>query len=106
MNNKIFIALHTRNGALLDMLRDKLEDGDFFDRYGTAEMSARYGRFGFVTVAPDGERGQWSCFRRMLGCSYVYLPRGWQGDRCSRKAFIWAEILGKNVIFEEDERCR
>lgn len=106
MNNKIFIAMPIRNEMRMDDIRVRLEGYHMFDRYGDAYLSDKYKHFGFSSVIPDmsGCRVRW--FRRMLGCSYVYFPCGWQADKCSRKAFAWAELLGKKVIFEEDGRCR
>lgn len=106
MNNKIFTPTRDMNVALLDDLRIKLERPEFFDRYGDARLSELYRYFGFSTVVPDRTKSKFQCFLRMLGCSFIYMPCGWQADKCSRKAFAWAELLGKKVIFEEDGRCR
>lgn len=106
MNNKIFIAMRTKNERLLDDTRLRLEGYHFFDRYGDAGLSEKYGHFGFATVVPKVTESKAKCFFRMLRCSYVYLPCGWNGDKCARKCFAWAEFLGKKVIFEEDGRCR
>lgn len=106
MNNKVFIAADVRNEAVLDAMRVRLEGEDFFDRYGDASLSERYEHFGFATVAPAKRNGKTRYFWRLLGCSYVYMPCGWHGDKCGRRSMMWAELLGKVVIFEEDARCR
>ena len=106
MNNKVFIAAHVRNDAVLDTMRERVEGYHFFDRYGDVRLSEKYGKFGFVSVVPSERSGKVKCFMRMLGCSYVYLPCGWHEDKCGRNAFTFAELLGKRIIFEEDARCR
>lgn len=106
MNNKIFIATKTKNEALLDNLRIRLEDYCFFEHYGDLNLVRKYNRVGFATVVPDKEDGRFRRFMRMLGCSYVYMPCGWNTDDYGRKTFAWAEFFGKKVIFEEDGRCR
>lgn len=106
MNNKCFIAAHVRNDAVLDTMRERVEGYHFFDRYGDPRLADKYGKFGLVSVVPDAEKGSLKCFFRMFKCSYVYLPCGWHADRCGRKSMMWAELLGKKVIFEEDSRCR
>ena len=106
-NNRLFIAMPSMAEAMMDGLRKKLEIADtLFDRHGNADVALREKHFGFSTVAPKRGDGKFKCFRRMLGCSFIYMPCGWQTDKCSRKAFAWAEFLGKKVIFEEDGRCR
>lgn len=106
MNNKIFIAMPIWNEARMDDLRVRLEGYHMFDRYGDAGLVDKYNHFGFASVIPDmsGCRVRW--FRRLLGCSYVYFPCGWQNDTTARKCFAWAEFLNKRIIFEEDGRCR
>lgn len=106
MNNKVFIAAHVRNDAVLDTMRERVEGYHFFDRYGDASLAERYKHFGFASVVPEYKGGKAKCFMRMLGCSYIYLPCGWHEDVMSRKCFAWAEFLNKKVIFEEDSRCR
>ena len=106
MNNKVFIAAHVRNEAMLDTMRERVEGYHFFDRYGNDKLSEKYGKFGFKSVAAERDGGNVKCFMKMLRCSYVYLPCGWHDDKCSRKAFAWAEFLNKKIIFEEDGRCR
>ena len=98
MNNRLFIAMYVPR---LDDLRVRLEGYHMFDRYGDARLAEKYKHFGFATVVP-GDR--W--FRRLLGCSYVYMPSGWWDDATARKVFAWAEFLNKRIIFEEDGRCR
>lgn len=106
MNNKVFIAAHVRNDAVLDTMRERVEGYHFFDRYGDASLAERYNHFGFASVVPEYKGSKAKCFMRMLGCSYIYLPCGWHEDKCVRRCVAWAEILGKKVIFEEDARCR
>lgn len=106
-NNRLFISMPSMAEALMDDLRKKLEVADtLFDRHGNADVALRENHYGFSTVAPKKTDSKFRCFRRMLGCSFIYMPCGWQADKCSRKAFAWAEFLGKKVIFEEDGRCR
>lgn len=106
-NNRLFIAMPSMAEALMDDLRKKLEiDYTLFDRHGNADVAIREKHYGFSTVAPNKTDSKFRCFRRMLGCSFIYMPCGWQADKCSRKAFAWAEFLCKKVIFEEDGRCR
>lgn len=106
MNNKVFIAAHIRNDAVLETIRERVEGYHFFDRYGDVRLSDKYGKFGFASVVPSEKNGKAKCFLRMLGCSYIYLPCGWHDDKCARKAMMFAELLGKRIIFEEDARCR
>lgn len=107
MNNKVFIAAHVRNHAVLDTMREHVEGYHFFNRYGDPSLAGKYGKFGFVSVTPDEKKdGKVKCFMRLLKCSYVYLPCGWHEDKCACRAFMFAELLGKKVIFEEDSRCR
>lgn len=106
MNNKVFIAMHIVNPVMQDELRMDVEGYHLFDRHGDAHLAEKYSHFGFSSVVPSVRNGRVIWFWRLLGCSYVYLPCGWQDDKCSRKAFAWAEILGKKIIFEEDARCR
>lgn len=106
MNNKIFIAMHIANGAALDELRRNVEGYHVFDRHGSAFLVDKYNRFGFSSVVPSVKNGKVRWFWSLLGCSYVYMPCGWQEDGMSRKSFAWAEFLNKKVIFEEDGRCR
>lgn len=106
-NNKLFIAMPSLADSKMDGLRVSLEIAyTLFDRHGDAEVALRENHFGFSTVAPKRGDSKFKCFCRMLGCSFIFLPCGWQADKCSRKAFAWAEFLGKKVIFEEDGRCR
>lgn len=106
-NNKLFIAMPSMSDIKMDALRVRLESSEaLFDMHGNADVALRENHYGFSTVAPKKTDSKFKCFRRMLGCSYVYLPRGWHVDKCSRKAFAWAEFFGKKVIFEEDGVCR
>ena len=106
MNNKMFIAMPIRNDMKMDGLRMCIEGYNMFDRYGDDRLAEKYSHFGFASVIPDmsGSRVRW--FRRLIGCSYVYFPCGWQNDTTARKVFAWAEFLNKRIIFEEDGRCR
>lgn len=106
MNNKIFIAMHIGNSAMLDGIRMEVEGYHVFDRHGSAFLVDKYGHFGFSSVVPLVKNGKVRWFWRLLGCSYVYFPSGWHEDVMSRKCFAWAEFLNKKVIFEEDSRCR
>lgn len=106
MNNKLFIPIHGISEARMDDMRVRLEGYHMFDRYGDARLAEKYKHFGFATVVPKIKDGKPMCFLRMLGCSYVFFPCGWQDDKCARKAFAWAEFLNKRIIFEEDGRCR
>lgn len=91
----------------MDELRLSLErDVDLFNRYGDARLSCRNGYFGFKTVVPNRGESKLRCFFRMLVCTYVFLPCGWHEDECSRKAYRWADCLGKKIIYGEDRRCR
>ena len=106
-NNKLFIAMPSLDDIKMDALRMSLEsDEALFDRHGDAGTAYKTQHFGFATVAPKVTGKNPRLFWRMLGCSFVYLPCGWQNDRHSCKAFVWAELLGKKVIFQEDGRCR
>ena len=87
---------------------------EFFDRYGSAEMSERYRVFRFKTVSAlsygrDDKSWRWNMRKsiwKMLWCSTVYFLRGWHSSRGARIEFRIAEMLGKRIIFEEDSRCR
>lgn len=107
-NNRLFVVMPSMAELKMEDLRNRLErDDELFDRHGSWEGIVKSEHFGFVTCVPrvkDSGRVKW--FMRMLRCSYVYLPCGWHNDKVSRKAFIWADVLGKRVIFEEDGRCR
>ena len=107
MNNKLFIAMPSLDDIKMDTLRVSLEmDENLFDRHGDACVACKEKHFGFSTVVPKVTKKNIRCFWRMLRCSYIYLPCGWQDDRHSCRSFMWAELLGKRVIFEEDGRCR
>ena len=106
MNNRIFIPSRDMNAALVDDIRIKLESTDFYKKYGCLYLSEKKHHYGFATVVPDRTKTKFNCLVRMLGCSYIYLPCGWQYDSCAKKALWWAEFFGKKVIFEEDGRCR
>lgn len=106
MNNKMFIAVHNGDKAELDAMRMRLESEDVFDRYGDARVAEKAKRFGFETVVPGRGASKFRCLKSLLGCSYVYLPCGWRNDKCGRRAFTVAELLGKKMVFEEDGRCR
>ena len=106
MNNKIFIPSRDMNAAVLDDIRINLESHNFFSKYGDPYLSEKKHHYGFATVVPDRTRTKFNCLVRMLGCSYIYLPCGWQYDNCATKALWLAEFFGKKVIFEEDGRCR
>lgn len=53
MNNKVFIAAHVRNDAVLDTMRERVEGINFFDRYGDDRLAERYRHFGFASVVPE-----------------------------------------------------
>lgn len=106
-NNRLFIAMPSLDDIHMDALRTWLEsDEELFDKYGDADVAIEKRHFGFATVAPKYTSRAVRCFWRMVGCSYVYLPCGWQHDKHSRRSFAWAELFGKTVIFQEDGRCR
>lgn len=108
MNNKLFIATSSMDDSRIELLRISIEcDSMLFDRHGSADIAYIEKHFGFSTVVPEVRKnGDIRWFWRFLSCSSLYLPCGWQKDKCSRRAFAWAEILNKKVIFEEDGRCR
>lgn len=106
MNNKVFVALRTSDGSLLDGIRSKVESGEFFNRYGSAELYGKYGRFGFESVFVCPGACFFVAFLSMIGCSYVYFPCGWGSDKLMRKLLAVAEVFGRRMIFEEDWRCR
>jgi hypothetical protein len=106
MNNRLFIVKNVGSEDEFDALRMRLEKEDVYDRYGDADVAVRTGRFGFDAVVPKVRDGKTGSFLGMLRCSYVYMPCGWHGDKRSRTAMRWARMLGKKVIFEEDDRCR
>ena len=106
-NNKLFIAMTSLDDIKLDDLRMRLErDETLFDRHGDAGVVYKTKHFGFATVVPKLNGKSTRILGRILCCSYIYLPCGWQNDKLSCKAFMWAELLGKKVIFQEDGRCR
>lgn len=106
MNNKIFVALKTKNVALLEGIRSTVDGDEFFNRYGSAELYGKYGRFGFESIVVYDFAGFFDTVLTMLGCSHVYFPCGWNSDKVMRKVFAIAEVFGKRMIFEEDWRCR
>lgn len=104
MNNKVFVATSAIGTRELEDVRVRIEQEDFFDRYGEAYLSVKYGHFGFATVVPQARLGKrnprW--FWRMMRCSYVFFRRGWIKDPIAYRAFSWATYFGKTIIFEED----
>ena len=118
MNNKIYISGpitgHKDWCERFTIAVIRVSQPEFFDRYGTAEMSERYGVFRFEPVSAldygcDDKSWRWNMRKsvwKMLWCSTVYFLRGWHKSRGARIEFRIAEILGKRIIFEEDSRCR
>ncbi len=88
MNNKVFISGKVTGDpsyrAKFDSACLAVSREQFFDRHGSAELSHKYGHFGFVPVCPVDftllglpmECWTWSvcmavCLWHLLGCSYV-----------------------------------
>lgn len=118
MNNKIYISgpitEHKDCRRRFTEAVIHVSQPEFFDRYGTAEMSERYGVFRFNTMSAlsyghDDKSWRWNMRKsiwKMLWCSTVYFLRGWHESRGARIEFSIANVLGKRIIFEEDARCR
>lgn len=118
MNNKIYISGPiTGHRDWRERFTDavlRVSDAYFFDRHGIADLSERYGAFRFEPVSAldygrDDRSWRWNMRRslwHLLRCSTVYFMRGWHESRGCRIEFTAAEMLGKRIIFEEDERCR
>ena len=117
MNNKVFISgkiTGDRNyrskfeQACMDVNRPK-----FFDKYGSAKLSYKYGFFGFQPVDPCDltflghplADCSWSlcmivCLWHLAGCSYVYCLNDWKESRGARKENRVARMLGKKIIYQ------
>ena len=117
MNNKVFISGKITGdpnypfkfeSACLVVSREK-----FFNEHGSAELSYKYGHFGFVPVSPadltllDMPIGLYSwhvcmavCLWHLMGCSYVYFLRDWQQSRGSRIEHRVAKFLRKRIIYQ------
>lgn len=89
----------------------------FFDRHGGFYLYYKSRRFGFEAVSPRefnaGVRYKrykrwWLNMMRsyffLIGCSYVYMLRGWHESRGARREHTLATLLGKEIIYEEDGR--
>lgn len=120
MNNKIYISgpitgVYGWEERFMEA-EERVEMAEFFNRYGSAGLYYKAERFGFVAVSPREfnaglrYRKLWwymvRCVVKMLGCSYVYMMRGWQYSRGARMENRWAHFMGKGIIYEEDMRCR
>lgn len=106
MSNRIFISMPFTDKERLDGLVSMLgDDIKLMSQHGNSGVVNLYGGFKFEPVVP-APVCTFRCIICMLRCPFVYMPRGWQNDKCSRKVFAWAEVLGKKIIFEEDGRCR
>lgn len=118
MNNKIYISgpitgVYGWEERFRDSEGRVMETG-FFDRYGSAGVYYKSSRFGFEAVSPrvfnsgvKYRKWWWYMIRsivKMFGCSYVYMMRGWNESRGSRIEHTIADVMGKNIIYEEDMR--
>ena len=117
MNNKVFISGKVTGdpnyalkfeAACVVVSREK-----FFDRYGSPNLSYKYGHFGFVPIDPCELTIMgmpihgwpwWVCMIRtlwaMLGCSYVYMLHDWQESRGARIEHWVAMKTCKRVIYQ------
>ena len=92
----------------------KCESVEFFDRHGGFDLYCKSRRFGFEAVSPREfnagvryKKWRWYMTRAyfyLLGCSYVYMLRGWHESRGARREHTLATLLGKKIIYEEDGR--
>ena len=99
-----------------DLAVAKVEDFVFFDHYGVTVYLAT-GRIRYRAVNPWrlrllGKRlGRWPwsvamavCLWNVARSSTVYMLRDWTRSRGARMENTLAQLLGKNVIYEEDEQ--
>ena len=105
MNNRVYIPMPGMSRIRIETLRGMIErDSSLFNRYGDLDTAYRERRYRFVTDVPEEGQSRLRCLVRMLRCSHIYLPAGWQGGRCANIALFVSGLLGKIVIKEEDNR--
>ena len=117
MNNKIFISGRVTGQMFYREkflgAEKKIVTPKFFDRYGDASLSSKYGYFGFRPVNPCDfrimrhplEECSWSlcmlvCLWHLTGCSYIYMLNNWRDSRGARIEHRWATILRKKIIYQ------
>lgn len=118
MNNRIYISGPITGVKGWEERFKEAEKGvevaEFFNRYGSAEVYYKCERFGFKAVSPREfnarvryKKRWWYMVRsycHLVGCSYVYMLRGWHESRGARREHTLATLLGKEIIYEEDGR--
>ena len=122
MNNRIYLSGRISGDAgyraKFDMATLKVEDFVFFDRHGV-EVYLRTWKVCFQAVNPCRLKllgkplGAWPywvamavCLWTVARCSTVYMLRDWTGSRGARLENTLAQLLGKKIIYEEDEQLR
>lgn len=119
MNNRLYIAGRITGDAeaaeKFAKAEEKVRDFAFFDRTG-AEVVVRTGKTRYRVVntcrltllgCPLGYY-PWGvamavCLWKLCGCSTVYMLRDWTWSRGARIENSLAQLLGKRVLYEEDE---